>query len=208
MPIRRWLIGLALFPLALGACTSTADPQSGAPELPPKSTSASPSAEGASADEIETNERGNIPKELGQRAGFGSQDWDDPAGVTFSLDKVEIDPPCANTYATPPENGHTLLLHFRVATGDNPEYAKTTGSVLNPFNFFEITNDGLSEQARAGTCATEQGEQLPYNYGPNQKYKGTIEIVVPEASGTLVLTLPQMANGGGWEWHYPTGEQS
>ncbi|MBB3664067.1 hypothetical protein FB384_002971 [Prauserella sediminis] len=37
----------------------------------------------------------------------------------------------------------------------------------------------------------------------NQKYRGTIEIVVPEASGTLALDPGALMGGpAGWEWTY------
>ncbi|MCR3721521.1 MULTISPECIES: hypothetical protein [Prauserella salsuginis group] len=45
--------------------------------------------------------------------------------------------------------------------------------------------------------------ELSGQFGVNQKYRGTIEIVVPEASGTLALDPGALMGGpAGWEWTY------
>ena len=121
------------------------------------------------------------------------------AGV--AIDSVEVDPGC-HAYGTPPEAGHTLLLHVRVATGSDQLAAMDAAGVVNPFSFVEIGADGVSHPADIGTC-TDFEDQLSSNFGVNQKYSGTIEIVVPEASGTLALDPGAMAEGpSGWEWTY------
>lgn len=181
--------------LLLGACGTESVSANSSRELP--STTSSPSSD---EDELETNERGYLPKELGETAGIGYREDDDPGGVDFTLDSVDVDPSCA-PYSDPPTEGHTLLLHFRVATGDNSKYAQATAQVLNPNRFAELDSDGVTHSAEMGTC-TDASDRLPHQYGVNQKYVGTIELVVPEASGTLILDLPSLENTGGWEWHY------
>lgn len=191
------LIATAATILFVASCAATDTSAGAGPELPPRSAPASNVVGNASP---QTNERGNLVKQLGEKAGLGNHEQ--AFAVTFTLDKVEVDPPCAQ-YGQKRHAGHMLLLHFRVATGNDPEVARSVASALNPFNFNEITTDGLTKQAQAGSC-TAFDNKLPYNYGINQQYSGTIEIVVPEASGIIALNPPLHpdAESGGWEWHY------
>lgn len=56
--------------------------------------------------------------------------------------------------------------------------------------------------AQPGSCA-DYTKELPATFGVNQRYSGTIELVVPEASGTLALDPGTMMSGpSGWEWTY------
>jgi hypothetical protein len=189
------LVVLAVLALLLTACgggavSAPADP----PELP---ASSAPTAEAAESQPAKpaTNERGHLVKELGEEAGFGDGD----SAVAFAIDKIEVDPDC-QAYGVTPESGHTLLLHVRVATGSDPEMAMATAGVVNPFNFVEIGSDGVTSPADVGSCADYESN-LASNFGVNQQYRGTIEIVVPEASGVLALAT-HMQGSGGWEWHY------
>ncbi len=188
--------------LLAAACSSTPETDAGnkGPELPGKTTEqSSPRRENDNIDNSkpETNERGYIPKKLGEEARYGKNPTSESASV-FVIDKVEINPPC-HQYGLPNEDGETLLLHVRVATGDDQTALLALSGVLNPFAFAEITQDGVTEQAQMGMC-TDPADALPGQFGVNQKYRGTIELVVPEASGTLVLD----DFGEGWEWTYPT----
>lgn len=199
---RRLAVGFLLATAVLAGCgteTGTPEPAAGnAPELP--TAAAAPTTAEPAADEPARNERGNIVKELGEQAGWGPLgNTDSPEGVRFSLDKIEVDPPC-EPYMTAPEGKHTLLLHVRIATGSSQESAAATPGVLNAFNFAEIGSDGVTHSAESGMCTDPANDLMMHNYGPNQKYTGTIELVVPEASGTLMLTSP--LTGGGWEWKY------
>lgn len=179
------------------------------PELPDKATTTTAStkttastSEAASDDtwiDDQRNERGNLVMELGDEAGVTARSSNEPV-ATFSIDKVEIDPKC-HEYGIAAEDGHTLLLHVRVATGDNKEVNSALPGLLNQFGFSELGSDGVTNPSEYGMC-TDPEKGLPFQYGANQKYRGTIEIVVPEANGTLILDLP--GGGGGWEWTYPT----
>lgn len=186
--------------VALVGCSGS-DPGDTAarPELPPTTTSAAATGQPA-ADTPETNERGHLVKDLGQEAGLMSTKGAS-GDVTFSIDKIEVDPECGE-YMTPPESGHTLALHVRVATGDDTQAAEAASYVLNPYNFTEITSDGLTTQAQAGMCVAIE-DHLTQSFGPNQKYSGIIELAVGEASGIVALS-PQggMPNISGWEWQY------
>ena len=180
--------------LGLAGCAKDTTTTAAAPTLPPKATSipTTPTTTGPAV-----NERGLISKALGQEAGLGSVG--DPSGVTFTIDAVTVDPPC-HEYGTKPDSGRTLLMDVRVATGTDLEAATYVSGLLNPYSFGEIGKDGVTRTAQAGTC-TDYTKALPSQFGVNQKYAGTIEIVVPEASGVLVLQ-DTLDNSGGWEWSY------
>ncbi|TWH20358.1 hypothetical protein [Prauserella rugosa] len=156
-------------------------------------------------DEIaqpETNERNYLPMNVGDEAWTGPVgDEGGGSGTSFTVDRIELDPGC-DAYGLPPESGHTLVLHVRVATGDDQMSAMDAAGVLNPYNFVEIDSSGVSHRAEFGTCTAPE-KALPMNFGVNQKYSGTIELVVPEASGTLALDPGTLINGpAGWEWTY------
>jgi hypothetical protein len=91
-----------------------------------------------------------------------------------------------------------LVLDVRVETGSDAEVARVVAGILNPYSFSEIGDDGVTRTSTAGSC-TDYRKALPGMFGVNQKYEGTVEIVVPEANGSLVLVNP---GGGGWEWRY------
>lgn len=186
--------------LFVTACSDSSDADaSNGPDLPEK-TAEQPKnddKDDEKSDKPETNERGYVPKKLGEEARYGTDPTSDSASV-FSIDKVEINPTCSK-FGMPNENGETLLLHVRVATGDDETALLALSGVLNAFAFAELTEEGVTKQAQLGAC-TDPTEALPGTFGANQKYRGTIELVVPEASGTLILD----DFGEGWEWTYPT----
>lgn len=141
----------------------------------------------------ETNERGNIPKKLKEEAGLIHERGD--SSVVFAIDEIKVDPECRE-YGVKPDKGHTLLLHVRVATGDEADANDAMSLLLSPCNFAELGSDGVTSPASSGMC-TDPDEYLPMQFGMNQKYRGTIEVVVPEASGTLILTNYGVVAGSG-----------
>lgn len=181
--------------LTLAACGNNTTSPGAGPELPPGTTS-TPAATTTPAGPA-VNERGHRPKTAGQEADITEKATGETAG-TFSIDSITVDPPC-HEYGTKPDTGRTLLLQVRVATGANPDAALYLSGLLNPFSFSEIGADGVTRDAQSGAC-TDWAGNLPGQFGVNQKYLGTLELVVPEASGVLVL---QNIDGeGGWEWTY------
>ncbi|PXY20297.1 hypothetical protein DI005_21880 [Prauserella sp. PE36] len=187
----------------LAGCSNDTAGSGSAPELPAATTEATASEATAeqAADEPERNERGNIVKQLGEEAGFagfGGQVGDD-TNVLFAIDKVEVDPSC-DQYGMAAESGRTLLLHVRVATGSSAETASMALGVLNPYSFSEIDANGVTHAAESGMCTDPNASITMQNFGPNQKYAGTLELIVPEANGSLILSSPGME--GGWEWDY------
>lgn len=198
--------------LTLTACTVLVltscgnDTRSGtgdnAPTLPADAAGDSTSA--ADAAKSQTNERGFIVKKLGELACIGGAGKDCAGGASFSIDAVEVDPQCAE-YGSHPEKGHTLLLHLRIATGDDTQVVDRVSGIINPFSFVEVGKDGVTRDTNFGLCADPSTNQLPGTYGPNQKYQGIMDLEVPEASGTIALQLGASEEDGqrGWEWTYP-----
>lgn len=189
--------------LALAGCANNTSAGTGenAPKLP--AGSGSGVAETAQAQQ-QTNERGFIVKQLGETACFGGAGENCEGGVSFALDQVQVDPPCAE-FGSHPENGHTLLLHLRIATGSDTKVVDRVDGVINPFSFVEIGKDGVTRDTSFGLCADPSTNKLPDTYGPNQQYQGVMDLEVTEASGTIALQLMAAEEDGqrGWEWTYP-----
>lgn len=193
-------IAIIIALLVLPACAAQSGASGDGPELPAPTSETTTSTSTPVSDAPEANERGYLVKELGEEAGWSAAPGDIDGAVTFAIDKIVVDPPC-HEYGQPPESGHTLVLHVRVATGDNRDTAMAAAGVLNSFNFAEVGKDGITRDADIGMC-TDPKRGLPADYGINQKYTGTIEIVVPEANGSLILKDQSMTGPGGWEWSY------
>lgn len=147
--------------------------------------------------EQQMNERGYIPVSVGDEVMFGEPPNNDD--VRFTIDKITVDPPC-HEFGTRSDGMHTLLLKVRVATGQNRASTDLAGAVINPWSFAEIGKDGITTPAQAGMC-TDYTKAIGTEFGVGQKYRGTIEVEVPKASGRLVLRQ-QFTNGDGWEWTY------
>lgn len=191
------LAAAGAFMLFLAACSNSGEAAAPLPDLPSKVDAPRPTAKSASPT-VKTNERGHLVKKLGDKAGWG----DENDAVTWTIDKITVDPPCGE-YGEKPASGHTLVLNIRVATGKDPEIAAMLPMLLNSGSFAELSKDGVTQPAEFGLCrAGDDGFRgFPDAYGVNQKYRGQLELVVPEATGTLIH-VSAMQNAGGWEWTY------
>lgn len=189
--------------VGLAGCAGTG---TGSGANAPKLAGSTPGSDTTSVVQ-DLNERGFIVKQLGEPACFGGAGKDCAGGVSFAIDQVEVDPQCGE-YGSHPDNGHTLLLHLRIATGDDAEVIDRVGGVINPFSFVEIGEDGVTRDTSFGMCADPSANQLPDTYGPNQQYQGVLDLEVTEASGTIALQLPMADEDGkrGWEWTYPVSQ--
>lgn len=152
---------------------------------------------GSEAKREARTERGNIPKALGEIAGFGPADK--PSQNTFRIDRVVVDPPC-RPGGTKPDSQHTVLLNVTVDTGGDKERAAMLGRILQPGFFSAVGRDGESHDAWPGTC-TDASKYLPEEFGTNQTMSGTVELRLPVTSGILVLS-GVMENAAGWEWRF------
>ncbi|WP_007023533.1 hypothetical protein [Saccharomonospora iraqiensis] len=190
------LAAAAVLTVAVAVSACAKDTDAGDPPAPPPSAASQSPQEPAGADVPPHNERGHLVKDLGAEAGIGRGE----EAATFVLDRVEVSPGCEEPYVDGPDSGTVLRLHLRVATGSDPEIARALNGLLNPFNFAELGSDGVTHPAEPGTCYSET--ERPRSFGTNQQYRMTLDVVVPEASGTLILATSWLEYGNGWEWTY------
>lgn len=198
--VRRKMLGaivavIALTGLSVWLILSNQDDVQGRQADEPATTAAWDA--GSEAKREARTERGNIPKDLGQIAGFGPANA--PSQNKFRIDRVVVDPRC-RPGGTRPGSQHTVLLHLTVETGGDKERAAMLGRILKPGFFSAIGRDGKSHDAWPGTC-TDASDYLPEELGTNQTLSGTVELRLPVTSGTLVLS-GVMENAAGWEWRF------
>lgn len=165
------------------------------PSLPTTSVASTASPEDATPG---LNERGYLVKSFGEPIGWGIASGSDD--VVFTVDNVEVDPKCGASWAKPQDGRHTLTLQIRVTTGDDERAADLASGVINPWNLAEVGASGTFHPARAGRCFDNR---LPTDFDANQKYRGVIEVEVPEASGIISMkNTGSTTDVRGWEWHY------
>ncbi|MFC9250023.1 hypothetical protein [Amycolatopsis thailandensis] len=194
------LAGTVAILATTGACgTQPAPTTPDAAALPSASPQAAAPTDNAPAG---ANAQGRVPKQLGEAAGFTSQDGTTKV-VTFTIDKITVDPKC-DPYMKPEAGKHTLLLDIRVATNQlSPEDAIQLGGTINPFAFQVVTPDGVTTPAELGMCKSSSLKALPNNWASNSKYTGQMELQVTAKNGVLALIPGGLTNaGGGWEWKY------
>lgn len=146
------------------------------------------------------NERGFLPTKIGEQSCYGPSDSVGcGGGVTFSIVKIAVDPPCAEFGE---RTGHTLILTMRVKTGTDSSSIQDAGLVFNAFSFIVIGKNGVSQKADFGICTDLP--TVPDTYGPNQKYAFKLELDVPVAHGALALQPGIIGEdgAGGWEWPF------
>ncbi|HEX6345416.1 hypothetical protein [Umezawaea sp.] len=186
-------VGLALTTAGCGASRSAGGPATN-PTPSPVATSATPTTR-------ELTPQGFIAKDVGQVAGFDCANDLDTCAITFSVDKIEVNPQC-HQYGAPHAAGRkTLLLHVSMTTGDlSEEGARSAPSIFNPFSLNGIADDGSVQEARPGTC-TDREERLSDTILPHSRYSGTVEVQVAEAATAVASTYPVASNGSrGWVW--------
>jgi hypothetical protein len=192
--------------LALTACGADEGGDGGSPgALPSTSASASESSSPASRTNeagIELNQRGNIPKALGQEAGLGHPtDPNAPWAFTFAVDSITVDPQCTSGYADPPANGHYIAINVRATT--SPDLPSDWYIQVNPDYFKVVGPDGITKDSLGGnswSCLSDAEAFTLDVLGPGQQYAGAVVIDSPVANGSLIYSLP----GGetGWEWQF------
>lgn len=181
--------------LLAGACTTS-------PDSPVEGTSKSsrPTRTNPNFDDGERTDQGYVAVPEGRRAIVGVESSTVEEATKFVVESVEVDPPCSS-FMDPPEDGHTLLVTFRITTGSDKRISDRLRPMFVQFAFSELTRDGTTVPVRRGIC-TDEGWSMPHRYAPNSEYVGTVELVVPEASGTLLMDNLADRRGGGWEWSY------
>lgn len=203
--------------LLLTGCGSDAT-SAEAPSVEPASPAASTSAEPATAIETteaepteeatseapapEKSDRGNLVKHIGQGAGMT---YEGEQTVSFVINSITVDAPCTADFATPPENGHIVVLDVSVKT--EPALADDPFGEfwMSPSSWKAIAPNGTTSNANSGTAAAfgclPQQEMLPQSIGPAEQATGKVVLDVENPSGILVFQDP--AASAGWEWTYP-----
>lgn len=198
---------LAVGALLLGGCATTvrgvasAAEGSSSAEEPTPTESGSPTSSSSPAPDDDTNARGNVEKQIGEEAGVTGPDGT-PA-MTFTVQAIQVDPPCTGDYPEPPENGHFVGLTIAVTTAPNLDPDSYIDISATDFSF--IGSDGVTfgnvDTFPAFICPADD-EQLPSGpLGSGQQYLGTLVLDVPETSG-IVQYQPFYLDSGGWEWSF------
>ncbi|MFC0110705.1 hypothetical protein [Kibdelosporangium aridum] len=204
----RTLVLFAVPVIALGAVVgcgnNSANPQS--PDVnavhssglavPSTSTTTSPARTSPA-----TSPRGNIKKKVGDVAALCTDDTCTDFAVTFTLDKIEVDPKCTAKYSADgkAENGHFVVLSFTVKTTTKFTSDHTHLS-LKPHEFSVVGPDGVTIQNYATSGCTAISEMLPVNFSPASQYIGKVVLDTKHAHGVVVYR--PSALDGGWEWEY------
>ncbi|MCE7002877.1 hypothetical protein LWC34_08535 [Kibdelosporangium philippinense] len=191
--------------MVAGCGNNTANPQppdinavhSSGLATPPSSTTTAPTKSSPV-----TSARGNIKKTVGEVAALCTDTNCTDLSVTFTLDKIEVNPKCTDKYSADakPENGHFVVLSFTMKTTD-----KFSGHAqyfsLNPFEFSIVGPDGITIQNTSSSQCMAMSEMLPLgNYSPSSQYIGKVVLDTKHAHGVVVFKQGWM--DGGWEWEY------
>lgn len=180
------------------ASTSARPAKTAAPGGTSSSTAAGSSSAGGGAG---VNQRGNIPKALGEEAGIT-----DGAGgdlLTFTVAAITPDLPCDSGFDDPPLSGHYVGIELRVST--SPSLTADDYVSFSEYDFAFIGPDGVTDTSvdgNAWTCLSDDRRFPSDTLGPGQQYVGTIVVDVPATTGTLVFAPSVLAGNGGWEWQF------
>lgn len=186
----------ALVTAPLAACSSS-DPE---PEAEMPTVTPIEVAETEAPEELPRSERGNLIKEVGEKAGI---EYDRPGQneIDFTIQAITPDPSCSAEYAQAPENGHFFRIdmdlvstpefddHFVIAEQGAWKWIDANGTTANA--------DPVSV---AGMMCLAQNEQLPQYMGTGEKVTGSVVLDLPTTEGTLVF---EPVYGLGWEWEVP-----
>lgn len=207
-------LGLAAL-LLLTGCGSEAPSaeaptvDSAKPSAPPTAASstsatAEPSPSATTAPAAEKSERGNLVKQVGQGASLLGGPAGEPT-VSFVINSITVDAACTAEFATPPENGHFVILDVSVKTEPTLAESDIPQFYMSASDWKAIAPNGTTSNANAGTAASygclTQSESLPQTMGPAEQATGKIVLDLENPQGTLIFKAP--AAMAGWEWTYP-----
>jgi hypothetical protein len=185
---------LALLTLATLAVTSCA-----APSQPDLNAPVSKSAAGA-----KTNDRGNVPKGIGDTAAIGG-DIPETSAVRFKVTGIQPFQ-CTREPDYVPGNGHVLAVTIAVETGK--EMSKQTGMDSLSFSatgWKGFAADGTRMNSvgsdKIYNCVDDRSMLLPDDIGPGEKATGIVLLDTPSVPASLAFSFPLQENG--WEWEYP-----
>jgi hypothetical protein len=191
--------------VVLSGCTSRTNGEANVAAAHSSGLASPPtSAEAAAADEPELSPRGAIPKQIGEAAGLCNDEKCTAFAVTFTVDKIEVDVQCTEPYAEPPANGHYIALTMTIKTTDlfGPDLVPLFN--ISPFSWEIIGADGITEASDPGAGAYSclpTSDLPPAGLSPSSQYVTTMVLDSRNASGILLLRMPNLVDGG-WEWTF------
>lgn len=200
--MRRSVLPALVLALGLTACGSSGDASDDGVGAAGSTPPASSSAAGPGSEDAPLNERGNIPKQLGETVGlYPAPGTGAPPTVTFSVEEIVVDPVCDSDVDLPPVNGHYVTIFMRVEA--TPEYDPKRLLSFREEDFSVIGPDGAtltSEDSDASTCKGAPDQITNVRIGPGQPYTGWLTFDVPVTAGALVYAPGGEANA--WEWAF------
>ncbi|PPK68841.1 hypothetical protein V5P93_001215 [Actinokineospora auranticolor] len=142
-----------------------------------------------------TSTRGNLVKQVGQRAGMEAPDG--KVLFFFAIDKITIDPPCADD----PAHGHRVALAITLRTTD--DFSPEEWEVPITSGDFEVTApDGSTETevVEVGPCLRPEQYLTRDRYARGTEYRGLIVLDTKHTNGFIVFRS-NLAEGG-VEWSF------
>lgn len=191
-------------PGATGATSAPGLPS--APAAPGETSSPNPNTDGA-----QRNDRGNLVKKVGEKAGV--KDKEGGEAVTFTITNIDPDFKCTGRYPRKPQNGRFVALTVEASAGKNLKDVTTSGYL------YLDSGSGWSFQDKEGTIANgnamtgptlsciEENDRLTSRIGPASKAKGLLILDMPKTEGLLIFQ-PSWGYRQqlGWEWEVGSGE--
>ncbi|MCO1579328.1 hypothetical protein M8C13_26600 [Crossiella sp. SN42] len=188
------LAAACLSVLLLSACADAAPPA--APPPSPTITTTTPPAPSTTTAARKQSARGNLVKNVGERAGWTTRDQE--LAADFTLTAIEVDPRCKAQWENT-GGKHMLVLSFTVET--TAKLPADQAWWIMAHDFEVIGPDGFTESALVpdgyGNCPKDLLPTRPY--APASKFTGKLVLFSKHAHGTLVY---RMASDVGWEWTY------
>lgn len=200
--MKRLAVVALLAPL-LAACSAsspTPSPLTANPPAPAAPAASATPTPIASPAEPAKSARGNLIKEVGQKAGVV-----DPAGNTlidFTVTAIEPDFKCTSKYADPAKHGHFLAISLDITTSSDwnsdeawMDFQSSAWSVISPEGKTENDSSGQ------GYMCVDNSEAVPHQIGPGEHVEGKVILDTAYTSGAIVLKIPGQSTGG-WEWSF------
>lgn len=192
----------ALFMLAalVAGCAATPAPSTSSSSVPNPSPSPVPTSTSTAAPSPSLTPQGFIPKKIGEQGGLNCQS-EAACGLKFVVERIEINPACAQYGRKADAGSKTVVLHMSMSTGElTQDQSAYAAGIFNPFSMKGISPDGFIHDAKPGTCLDFNGA-MPNQILPNAKYSGHVEVILPESVTSIAAA--STGTGGksrGWVW--------
>lgn len=166
----------------------------------------SETSEGASTSDPQLLSRGNLIKQVGERAGMAHNETADDWWLSFTVTNIEGAPQRATSYADSPERGHFIVFDLEAETSptrveDLENIGHWTDSInFHPSSFDLIDGEGYSvyegDFLAAYGCLDGDWQIAP-ELEPGEKARGKMVFDSPTKDGVIVYSLD---GGSGWEF--------